>query len=143
MVSGSYAARIIVADKSMALTPQLTLRGHFREGSKVAQDSLKPPRPLIAGVPLGPRRAKGFPNMAHRNVFLSVSLKDMQLEANPARDRSLGVEHGATRQAAVLMMRLSARSRNGVHISDQRLTALIHMHMLDADGLRAAVAQAT
>ena len=30
----------------------------------------------------------------------------------------------------------------GVHISDYRLTALIHMHMLDADGLRAAMAQA-
>jgi hypothetical protein len=39
--------------------------------------------------------------------------------------------------------RLSARSRNGVHISDHRLAALIHMHMLDADGLRATVPQAT
>ena len=36
---------------------------------------------------------------------------------------------------------LSARSRNGVHISDHRLTALIHMHMLDADSLRIAVPQ--
>ena len=34
-----------------------------------------------------------------------------------------------------------ARSRNGVHISDHRLTALIHMHMLDADSLRIAVPQ--
>jgi hypothetical protein len=28
-------------------------------------------------------------------------------------------------------------SRNGVHISDQRLATLIHMHMFDADSLRA------
>ena len=38
---------------------------------------------------------------------------------------------------------LSARFGNGVHISDHRLAALIHMHMLDADGLRATVPQAT
>ena len=29
-----------------------------------------------------------------------------------------------------------------VHITDHRLAALIHMHMLDPDGLRAAVPQA-
>ena len=36
---------------------------------------------------------------------------------------------------------LSAR-QDGVHISDYRLAALIHMHMLDADDLRAIVSQA-
>ena len=38
--------------------------------------------------------------------------------------------------------RLSARSRNGVHISDHRLAPLIHMHMLDPDDLRVAVPEA-
>ncbi len=32
--------------------------------------------------------------------------------------------------------------RIGVHIPDERLAAFIHMHMLDADGLRAPVPQA-
>ncbi len=36
---------------------------------------------------------------------------------------------------------LSARSRNGVHISDDGLATFIHVHMLDADGLRATVPQ--
>jgi citrate lyase beta subunit len=37
---------------------------------------------------------------------------------------------------------LLARARIGLHISDHRLAAFIHMHMLDADDLRAAVSQA-
>lgn len=41
-----------------------------------------------------------------------------------------------------LAARLSVRVRSGLHISDHRLAALVHMHMLDADDLRAAVSQA-
>jgi hypothetical protein len=67
----------------------------------------------------------------------------MQPELSEWPPKVVALHQGATR---VPRKKFSSQNHDlafAAHISDHRLTALIHMHMLDAEGLRAAVPQAT